>query len=245
MNAVVGLFYYLTYKESIVESGRQTNRLICAANIQADAAKKMVDAASTQAEKMTQLSVQAIAQAKAASALANEAKRAADISRQALDAERARFVEDQRPYIWVKKTENPQLQAGRKATWSFEYTNYGRSPAIGVRLRAQTIFGTNSRFKIRNDLYDGLHDGPNDRGGSVMPPQDPAYSTGFSVEILSEEDVKQIPQHDDGIALLAYFEYFDVRGNLYHTRFCTFRFKSGAFGECPGVDRNRVDEVGR
>jgi len=220
--------------------GRDTHDLAVAAKAQADQATAQTQKMAESLTKTDSLIKATTAQVKAANDLASEAKRAADLSKQTVDAESARFIDDQRPYLWVNKTDAPLLQAGHKAIWSFEYTNYGRSPAIGVVLRAQTIFGSGSRARIRNDLYNPIHPNVSDRTGSVMPPQYIGYSSAFSVETLTIEDVKEIPLHDDGIALLAYFEYFDIRGNLYQTRFCIFRFANGAFCACPGETRNGI-----
>ena len=61
------------------------------------------------------------------------------LARAANEATRDNFRQDQRPYIWLTRFEAPQLFIHPKRapfgqiTWTWRYTNYGRSPAYRVR----------------------------------------------------------------------------------------------------------------
>ena len=80
VNAIAAVSYYCIYKKSSDETSRQTDKLIYAANTQAEAADKMAKASATQASEMTELAAQASEQNGSTNLLAQQTKRYADIA---------------------------------------------------------------------------------------------------------------------------------------------------------------------
>jgi hypothetical protein len=131
VNVVATVIYVCTFISSSGAATKQTAQLICAANLQVEAANKMVAAAQTQAQKMIELATQAknqtdstkdiakgtVSQARATNRLAHSA----EISNgNALNADR--------PWVGIGlSVENFEVDKEPRATIIF--SNSGRRPA--------------------------------------------------------------------------------------------------------------------
>jgi hypothetical protein len=72
----------------------------------------------------------------------------------------------------------------------------------------------------------------------TLAPGEGLYTTAFSKDALTDADLKFINANDAGIAIIGYFEYFDLDGNEYHSEICKFRFINAEISEC--VRHNRI-----
>ena len=143
------------------------------------------------------------------------------------------FTEDRRPIIWIKNLAVPQMKLGEKASWNFSYTNYGKSPATGVAVKAQIVLGGPDISKYPKDWDQRIHFENEKATGIVIPPGDDSnYSTAFSKEPVTAEDVAYAQKYDGGMVMMVYFEYYDLAGNIYESRVCKLTRLNGAFGIC-------------
>ncbi len=86
-----------------------------------------------------------------------QATRAAKAAEDANTAAGNRFREDQRPYVWLKAGYVGQIefipkkganQTAGQIVWTFQYINYGRSPAHEVFFDSKSMsLGVNNRFR--------------------------------------------------------------------------------------------------
>jgi len=154
-------------------------------------------------------------------------------ARDALALARTNFVKDQRPYLWIKQMGEPILTVGQGAQWNLYFVNYGKSPAIHIRARAQIVFGEDREKMIAPTLFVPF---PSDAKGSVaiVAPGgvDTYWFTAQSQEVLTAEDLSNITNAPIGLTVLTYLEYFDTGGNPYSTEVCRYKFKNGATGVC-------------
>jgi hypothetical protein len=154
-------------------------------------------------------------------------------SRQAVATTESTATKDRRPYLSVVDASSlPRVIENTEAAWNFQYTNYGRSPAVRVLLRAQIVFGRFSDRKIDKELFERIHPPGFPEAGFILAPGQVGFSTAFSKETLSAADVDEINKHDSGIVLLVHFEYFDMSGNEYSTEICQSRLVNGIISHC-------------
>jgi hypothetical protein len=127
-----------------------------------------------------------------------------------------------------------EMKSGQQATWTFYYSNFGRSPAIALLPRSQIVFGSDNFKKIRANLFTNIHTAGKRGEGSIVPPGFNAnFITAISTEALTDDDVRYISDNDAGLVMVAHFEYFDTSGNEYHTEICWARLMTGAVSNCP------------
>jgi hypothetical protein len=145
------------------------------------------------------------------------------------------FVKDQRPYIWNSQNQLPHLKIGDKVTWNYHYTNFGKSPAIGVAFRCQ-IFLAAHKTPQSKDLFAPIHNPQYMSEGFIVPPGDSSgWSTCESDEIATESDTEMVKTYDAAVGLKIFYEYSDTAGNVYTSRVCMFlrRTGTGPIGVCP------------
>ncbi|HWZ99016.1 MAG TPA: hypothetical protein VN025_14755 [Candidatus Dormibacteraeota bacterium] len=138
-NVVIAYWYSSITKHAAESNGRQVDKLIYAANIQAQAARDFANAASSQAEEMKTLSIQAIEQAKATNNLAIEAKRSADYARQSLSDTQAALHLEESPWIGIAEIKPNDFPDGSE-TLVVVFKNYGKSPGFGAHGYFETQF---------------------------------------------------------------------------------------------------------
>jgi hypothetical protein len=144
------------------------------------------------------------------------------------------FTKDQRPYMWLAKgyADDLRINVGQQALWDLHFTNYGKSPAVYTAFRTQVVFGKDSVQKRHKAFLSEVHAANERHIGVVDAPGMVNHTTAVSDEIISPDDMKFILDHDFGIAVFAYFEYFDLSGNEYHSEVCQGRLKTGAIMDC-------------
>jgi hypothetical protein len=158
VNAIAAAAYYYTYKQSAAGTSHQTEQLICAANIQAQAAQNMATAASTQAAKMTELAVQATQQANFTNQLAAQAKRQADATYTSLSIVQEQFRLEQRPLVRINLYDLREWPTGEKikvperdkpVQVNIHFLNVGKTNAINAIVHAHILFGSQgAQFRI-------------------------------------------------------------------------------------------------
>jgi hypothetical protein len=227
--ATTGVILFLQFREA----GKQTRVL-------SDQAKQ---AAADSVESGTRVERQLALSDKQASA-AQDSVRA--IQKQ-VQIVRENFVEGERPFIWIVGPQIPDhplgmtIVAGKKAEWNYNYTNYGKSPAIGVAVASQVVLSGRDGFaKLDENIFKNLHRPHDNTMGMIVPPEATGnWGTAFSKDILTPDDVSLIPKTNGGIAIFIHFEYFDSFGNEYHSETCEFRYANGAIGNCAAHNRIR------
>jgi len=158
-----------------------------------------------------------------------------------VDAVQLQTRQDQRPYIWTYQDDTPKVKIGETVAWNFHYTNFGKSPAVGVAVRCQVRLEAQKTPQSK-DMFAPLHKPGYEYAGYVVPQNDKTtFSTCFSNEIVTEADIKLMSAYDAGAKLMLYFEYSDVGGNIYTSQICRITRRPGqgsAVAVCP--EENRI-----
>lgn len=151
VNAMAAVAYYCTYKKSAAGASQQTKQLICAANIQAQAAQDMATASSTQAVKMTE-------QANFTNQLATQAKRQADALYTSLSIMQEQFKREQRPLVRINAYELGEWPTANKikvperdkpVAVNIRFLNVGKTNAINAIMHAHILFVSQlAQFRI-------------------------------------------------------------------------------------------------
>jgi len=68
-------------------------------------------------------------------------RKANKLSSIAIQNAKENFITDQQPVIWITP-KLPSFGLNKQLQWNFEYSNYGRSPALNVHLCAHPIIGS-------------------------------------------------------------------------------------------------------
>ena len=150
------------------------------------------------------------------------------------------FISDQRPFIWISQPLAPTIKLGEKLAWNYTYTNFGKSPAIGVALRCQVRLQAHMTPELP-DMYSPIHVKGHESEGDVIPPNDRTnWGTCYSQEVITEEDLKVMNEFDGGAKLVLFFEYYDGSRDIYTSTICygTRRPNSGsATFPCPAENK--------
>ncbi len=169
--------------------------------------------------------------------IANGQVRAAQDSVAAI---RKQTQEDQRPYIWLSQNDMPQIKLGEKAAWNFHYSDFGKSPAVGVAVRCQVRLWAHKTPEMK-DMFAPIHKKGFEYEGLVVPPNDRSnWSTCFSEEDITNDDVKTMTTYDGGAKLTLYFEYFDTGWNKYTSQICMLTRRPNAGSQimpCPAENK--------
>ena len=120
-----------------------------------------------------------------------------------LDAMRANFTKDQRPYMWIKPSD-PKFEEGKRLFWDVHFVNYGKSPAVKATMCTVLWYGPND---VRPDINQNAIDekckqvtaNPN-ASRSIAPPGDAIFTTAASNVVLTADDIKILRDLDFRIA---------------------------------------------
>jgi hypothetical protein len=161
---------------------------------------------------------------------------------QAQDASARQFRAEERPYIWLTATGiggpeyfYPSLPPTMKldpkkvgqVTWSYHYTDYGKTPAYNVRTTAKLIkIGTRGRFQPSYRLT------PHPGQGIPIPPGSDNFDTVVSAPPISADTFKHLIETDHAISIKITIEYTDAYGGRYETGMCFTRLKLNASEFC-------------
>jgi len=143
-------------------------------------------------------------------------------SRQSLRLTREIFIADQRPIIWL--TDQTDLKdtvgitASGKIGWNWEYTNYGRSPA--VRVHFETYMSLDGGAFIRD--FDGEL-----AAAAPIPPGKKDFATVYSKTIPTSADFMAWMAINNGVSISGIIKYDDVGGHPYQTAFCLGHLQNG------------------
>jgi len=241
VNAIAAVSYYCIYKKSSDETSRQTDKLIYAANTQAEAADKMAKASATQASKMTELAAQATEQNASTNLLAQQNKRYADIAGEMLQANREASREDRRAWISAEIGEKdgkffiamhntgktPALKVGYLS--SFSPGKLGVIPKVDLSHNSLTPIDTkNLPTNLVEELKkDGtIPDHP--LTGLVIAPGKSEISSYFGGQLTR---VTGFPP-GQRMYIQGRFTYEDIFGKPHETRFCYWYADLGEFPMC-------------
>lgn len=159
-----------------------------------------------------------------------------------IDAANTNAIADRRPYVWTIQEEIPRVKLGEKVGWNYHYTNFGKSPAVGVAPRCQVRLLAHKTPELK-DMFAPIHKRGYEYEGTIVPPGDSSnWSTCFSQEIVTEEDLKMMNTYDAGAKLMIYFEYFDTNWNIYTSQVCWIIRRPGAgsaTAPCPAENKIR------
>lgn len=152
-----------------------------------------------------------------------------------LDAMRANFTKDQRPYMWIKPSD-PKFEEGKRLFWDVHFVNYGKSPAVKATMCTVLWYGPND---VRPDINQNAIDekckqvtaNPN-ASRSIAPPGDAIFTTAASNVVLTADDIKILRDLDFRIAITGRITYGDVAGNPYSSTFCMVHLAAGGILNC-------------
>jgi len=137
---------------------------------------------------------------------------------------RESFIKQQRPYIWVFRSEKPEMKLGEKAAWTFYFINYGKAPAKGLKFRTKLMIGgyyPAKQPKEITELFGRIHPPGTEDVGTIVSPGDATnFGTAFSDAPVRQQDIKYAEDYDAGMLMFIYFEYFDLDGNMYSSEVC-------------------------
>jgi hypothetical protein len=166
-----------------------------------------------------------------------ETKKTNHLTKEALSDARHNFTQDQEPVIWI--TPNPASFGLNKAlNWNFNYTNYGRSPALNMHLCAHPLFGTSAYAVSQANPPSMDYCKGSRESTSVVPSGYPGFVTMHTDRPLTQPDISAIEQ-DGGLVAVGVFEYQDASGDSYVSTFCSYRLKSGAIAHCEKYNEYR------
>ena|ERR1700730_9608484 len=150
----------------------------------------------------------------------NGVKTAQDGLAQARDS----FRQDQRPYVSFAPANalgppehvSSGIHAGQLAV-VFNFTNYGKSPAIEVRQDSHIVIGKYAWKKVKLYAIPSKH-------GSIVPTGDQIRNAAYSDETIDETLFKEILSGDVPFIVFGHFEYTDMYAGTpaltYSTEFC-------------------------
>jgi hypothetical protein len=156
---------------------------------------------------------------------------------------RSNFRKDQRPYVWVLDyilPGNIRIAENQKLYVSIAIVNYGKSPALHVRI-ARKIFVGQDSIQQASRWFDGFKDGTTKyiEGEGLIPPgipQDPSkafgYETAFSDDPLTRDNLNYISTTEKSFAVVFRFAYEDSFGGNFWSEACYQRQLNGAMAHC-------------
>jgi hypothetical protein len=176
-----------------------------------------------------------------------EARRAADAATaqaatagETLKATMDNFKQDQRPYVWltndlahplfVLKPEN--LSGIGQVVWDLHYTNYGKTPALGMRLAIYMKVGDrNFALSFGSDSNGNLE---------PLPPTKSDFTTVISVPYINPDEWKTLAKTDKAITIAGAINYSDGLVGDYESDFCLTQLASGAVMYCQDMKGNQM-----
>jgi hypothetical protein len=154
------------------------------------------------------------------------ATRAAKASEDSAKAVSDNFRIDQRPYLWV--TDNMALpfrfQTGQ-IVWNVEYTNYGKTPAVGGLVTRRIKIGDADFVPDANPILSqtGVPSAP-------LAPNKTNYFSVLSPTRFTEAEFQTIMKTGGHIVISVKFEYSDLFGGGHETNLCLTYFDTEAIG---------------
>ena len=184
---------------------------------------------------------------KAAKGMAESAADSITKAQAAIDQSKTQFQANERPYIWTwipnqpdGISDIPHVKLGEVVSWNFRYTNYGKSPAVGVAARCQLRLAAQKTPELK-DMYAPIHKPGYEQEGVIVPPNDKTnWGTCFSKEKITQADLEIMNKYDGGIKMMVIFEYFDTGLNRYTSQVCniTRRPEAGSLtAPCPAENK--------
>jgi hypothetical protein len=168
-----------------------------------------------------------------------ETRRTNNLTKKAVANAQENFVKDQAPYMWTTP-QQPTITINEPFRWDIHYSNYGRSPALNVRRCVRAAYGPKGFAFLASMKEPSLDDKECADAQrmpfasvSVTPPGFPGYSTSQATDPLTQHDIDSITNTEAGAYVWGIIGYEDASGHSYESVFCSFRFKSGAIGDCP------------
>jgi hypothetical protein len=174
------------------------------------------------------------------------------LTRESINNNTKQFQIDQRPYLWTANT-RPQtnIKVGEKMWANIHTADYGKSPAIDVKITGKIFIGPTARkdaYQWFDVLGDRVLNSPDD-SVTVIPPGIPtpltkdtiestAFGAGgfftiFSDNVLTQPDVDYITSNDATAVMVVHLQYFDGFGNRYWSNICVARLKNENVIQCP------------
>jgi len=162
---------------------------------------------------------------------------AAGAARDAITQARDQFRQDQRPYVWgtnalgqpeFHNTPNTNPQTGQ-ITWTFHFTDYGKSPAYHVVTHKWMSHGVGQPFR---ESYVGTSRPPRSTG-EVLPPTKDDFTSAVSEPGMTPLEYQHLLGIDNAIRVQIQFEYTDAYGCHYETHICLGHLTLGAIQYCP------------
>ncbi len=139
-----------------------------------------------------------------------------------------RFIQDERPYIWLlnQSFDPPRIeQEGKYAghlSVQYHFMNYGRTPAVNERGGGYIAIGDNEC----RDLY--AEPIPTKYGSFIPIGQQDVLNVLYSKKSVSKDELTLIEQGKIPVCIFGYFEYSDMAG--------TVPEYTGEFCRMPGID---------
>ena len=230
-------------------SGRQTDQLIEAAQIQASASRRIVEASrreSLAADRNTETAEAFATSAeginKQTEATVAKLQQLVTSSRQAVTTAANNFVIDQRPYVWPAKVEELPRRVGQPIQVSVWFVDYGKTPALREKNTSKTLVYFGEGTLAQADKFFSTLDRDHIVGGSevIIPPgippdakQSQAFSTAYSDVILQDQAVIDgIDKTDGSFAVVGTISYWDAAGNHYWSDYCMMHLANGLMAWC-------------
>ncbi len=175
---------------------------------------------------------QIISQTQSIRTSATAAINASRTAQQALALARDNFRQDQRPYVALTESRDPQAPKapftfvddgrGKRIGWTWFYTNYGRSPAYNLRFSQE--------MEIEGKII-----GPSTSSvGFAVPTGKLAFSTAVSLPGIEDAEFSRLMKTDGAILIRGRLFYTDAYGGSYETGFCLRYLATGATEYCDG-----------
>ncbi|MGH8070829.1 MAG: hypothetical protein ACRERE_37460 [Candidatus Entotheonellia bacterium] len=149
--------------------------------------RALAESAKKQAENTERLASAAIEQVRHLEVSAKETHALAAATQDTLELARTNFAKDQRRIIWVSKMPDLNLTIGQQLKWDIPHANYGKSPAIGLLMRSQIVFGKDKEKRIDPNLFKPIYIPKQPPSGSVVVPGD---STNFLTALSKRFSLK-------------------------------------------------------
>jgi hypothetical protein len=148
-----------------------------------------------------------------------------DKMEEALTDANTHFRDEQRPIIWVTNNlGSPKLTQSGQISWSWEYTNYGKTPSGNVYISEE--------IKIGDGPYTAARGQRSPAKGPPITPGKIDFASIASVEAVSREDFARLLGTDRAIGIRIRIDYADVYGTPHHTGICVSHLASGATVYC-------------
>jgi hypothetical protein len=170
---------------------------------------------------------------------AKAATDAATVAQQALTQARYFFSLEQRPYIWLTSDRGgPKFVPVPPGTegyifWDWHYTNYGKTPAYGIRANQEMQIGDNATRRKR--VFSGAS-----KPGPPLPPTKDDFTTAMSKSKITSQEFQRLMRIEDSIVVFGHFDYRDSGGRKYETGFCFQHLVSGSTAYCPEPEANYI-----